>query len=255
MVSDQSTALSALASGFAHVGHETAAGGILVALFTAGLLGSLGHCVGMCGPFVLAQTEQRLSRVPADRLRGFHRVSGGGLLPYQLGRLTTYIALGALAASVTGELAAFSGLRWVAALLLLSAAVSFLGHAVRRIRFRLPWRSTGDSVWSRLLTRIARPLFTNPTGARGYALGLALGLLPCSLLYGAIAAAAATMDTATGAAAMAAFALGTMPALVAVGCFGDFALGRWPKVARTLAPSVMIMNAGLLAAAAIHWIA
>ncbi|WP_081786513.1 urease accessory protein UreH domain-containing protein [Kordiimonas gwangyangensis] len=31
-------------------------GGLLLTLFLGGLMGSATHCVGMCGPFVVAQT-------------------------------------------------------------------------------------------------------------------------------------------------------------------------------------------------------
>ncbi len=75
--------------------------------------------------------------------------------------------------------------------------------------------------------RWARPLFARPVGFRGYALGLMLGFLPCGLLYGALAAAAASGDPLTGAFAMIAFALGTVPALLAVGLAGHVAGQRW----------------------------
>lgn len=247
----QIVTLSAMASGMAHLGHLSVEGSIPIALFAAGLVGSVGHCVGMCGPFVLAQTHQRLSRVPASRLRGFHRVGAGGLVPYHVGRLTTYVALGAVAASLTGRLSQVAGLQWLAALLLLLAALWFLAHGLRRW---LPRRGGAETALSRLLARAARPFAANPTGLRGYALGVVLGFLPCGLLYGALAAAASTMDAGAGAAAMGAFALGTVPALVAVGCLGDFALRRWPAMARTVAPALMVVNAGLLGAAALSWV-
>ena len=56
---------------------------LVLALFMAGLVGSAGHCAGMCGPFVLAQVGARTQ---------LNRLAGSALLPYHLGRGTTYIA-------------------------------------------------------------------------------------------------------------------------------------------------------------------
>jgi sulfite exporter TauE/SafE len=77
-----------------------AAGGLMLGLLLAGLAGSAMHCVPMCGPFVLGQVADRMARVPAVRLCELQRVRGGLLLPYHLGRITTYAGLGALAAAM-----------------------------------------------------------------------------------------------------------------------------------------------------------
>jgi uncharacterized protein len=55
-------------------------GDLLASLFLAGLLGSGTHCVGMCGPFVLAQTVARLEARPAAGMRELHRL-GAALAP------------------------------------------------------------------------------------------------------------------------------------------------------------------------------
>jgi uncharacterized protein len=47
------------------------------------------------------------------------------------------------------------------------------------------------------LARFVQPLFADPRGFRGWALGLALGFLPCGFLYSALAAAAGS-GTAPG---------------------------------------------------------
>ena len=229
---------------------------LLGALFAAGLVGGIGHCAGMCGPFVLAQAEARLAAVPAARLGELHRVAGAALLPYHLGRLTTYAGLGTAAALLAGLATQIPGLRWLSAALLLAAAVFFLGYGTQRLwpALRQPRRS-GEGPWARRLGAFARPLFARPLGWRGYALGVALGFLPCGLLYGAVAAAAATGEPLIGALAMAAFALGTVPGLVAVGWLGHFAGRRWHGAAARIAPVLMLANAGLLGFMAWRWIA
>jgi sulfite exporter TauE/SafE len=91
-----------------------------------------------------------------------------------------------------------------------------------------------------------RPLFARPIGWRGYALGLALGFLPCGLLYGALAAAAAAGDALAGGFGMLAFAVGTVPALLAVGLAGHVAGDRFRGTAVRVMPVVMLLNAAAL---------
>src|SRR4030095_7428592 len=72
--------------------------GVPGSLLLAGLAGSVVHCVGMCGPFVLGQVMADLDHGPSA-YGEWRRLCGAALLPYHLGRLTTYAALGSLAGS------------------------------------------------------------------------------------------------------------------------------------------------------------
>lgn len=245
--------LALLGAGIAHCqAVVTEHGNLLVSLFLAGLLGSASHCVGMCGPFVLAQTVARLEDVPAAGMQEFHRLAGAALIPYHLGRATTYAALGVTAAALAAGTIRVTGVRWISAALLITAAVFFLGYALAElgVRLRGPKVGRGGAAaggrLSRWVGRVARPLFDRPTGWRGYLLGVALGFLPCGLLYGALAAAAASGDPLAGGFSMLAFALGTVPALLAVGLAGHIAGARFRSVALRLAPALMLVNAAAL---------
>ena len=222
-------------------------GGLLGSLFMAGLLGAGSHCIGMCGPFVLAQTVARLEERPASDMREFHRLSGALLVPYHLGRLTTYVALGAVAGGLAGGVTQAGGLRWLSAALLALAALLFLAYAVRQIGVVLPWLAKGgEGWWQRTIGKGLRPIFERPWGLRGYGLGVALGFLPCGLLYGAVAAAASAGGILEGGFAMTAFALGTIPALVAIGLAGHVAGRQWQGVVARIAPVLLLVNAGVL---------
>lgn len=206
---------------------------LILALFMAGVVGSAGHCAGMCGPFVLAQVGARAE---------LKRLSGAALLPYHLGRGTTYVALGALLAAPIGLLSRLEQLRWIPAAMLVAAAALFLLQALRG------WNVIGAPA-PRFLQR-ARGLFAKPIGARGYALGLVLGFLPCGLLYAALGAAAATADPVAAAAGMLGFVLGTMPMLVAIGFLGQGAASHWRDLARKAMPVIATLNAVVLLAMA-----
>ncbi|NUB26433.1 sulfite exporter TauE/SafE family protein [Azospirillum brasilense] len=230
-------------------------GGLLVALLTAGLVGGSTHCAGMCGPFVLAQVTARLEQVPASRMSELHRLAGAAVLPYHLGRGTTYTLIGAAAAAVAGHVGALPGLKWLSVALLAFAALFFLGYAVKGLTAWMPKLDGAvQRWWGDRVSRLARPLFGNPTGWRGYGLGLALGFIPCGLLYGAVAVAAASGSALTGALGMAAFALGTLPSLLAVGLAGHLAGRTWRSAVARAAPVIMVVNAGVLGWMAVRMI-
>ena len=245
-------ALHILGAGIAHCRSVAVEhGGLLASLFFAGLLGSLTHCVGMCGPFVLVQTVARLEGMPAARMSEMHRLAGAALLPYHLGRATTYAALGAAAGALAAGTIAVTGLRWLSGALLGLAALFFLGYALSHLGWLRPkWpqrpSGAGEGAWARRIGRLARPLFARPVGWRGYLLGVALGFLPCGLLYGALAAAAASGQPLAAAFAMLAFTIGTVPALLAVGIAGHVAGQRFREAALQLAPALMLVNAAAL---------
>jgi uncharacterized protein len=223
---------------------------ITLGLFGAALVGGFAHCAPMCGPFVLMQV--------ADREPGalvLQRLARGTLPFYQLGRLTTYVALGALAGGLGASVAALAPFHWAAAALLGLAALSFLlrGLSGALHLLPLPRRGLVEASLAGVFARLAAPLLRRRgAGAAGYPLGLVLGLLPCGFLYAALLAAAATGSVLAGALAMVAFALGTIPALAAIGVLGSALLRRWRAAAETFAAGVFLVNAATLAALALR---
>lgn len=237
-----------------HCGTAIAAHGSLVlALFSAGLAGGVSHCAGMCGPFVLAQVGARAAQAPPSAAFGeLARLRGAMLVPYHFGRATSYALLGVLAAALAGGLAGFVHLPWIAAGLLLATAVVFLASGVRGIAPGLGRLPRAGRIGAMLragesLARFTRPLWAAPTGWRGYGLGVALGFIPCGLVYGAVAAAGSTASPTAAAIGMLAFASGTAPSLIAVGWLGALAAHRFKEVARYVAVPLILVNAGVLA--------
>ncbi|WP_422011305.1 sulfite exporter TauE/SafE family protein [Reyranella sp.] len=217
--------------------------GLPAALFLAGLAGSLVHCVGMCGPFVLGQVMASAEQ-PGDRPYGeWHRLTGALLTPYHLGRFTTYTALGAVAGGVTAVFASLEMFGWLSAILLIAAAGLLAAQA-------LGMAINAASPATNLVARLAGPLSASHTPVARYGLGVILGFLPCGLLYGALAAAAGTGSVVSGAIAMACFTLGTVPALVAVGWGGLIMRRQLKTVARWISPPLLAGNALVMLALA-----
>lgn len=217
--------------------------GLPAALLLAGLAGSLVHCVGMCGPFVLGQVMASVEQ-PGDRSYGeWHRLTGALLVPYHLGRFTTYTVLGALAGGITAVFASLEIFGWLSAILLVAAAGLLAAQA-------LGMAVNAASPASNLLARLAGPLSASRTALARYGLGVVLGFLPCGLVYAALAAAAGAGSVVSGGIAMACFALGTVPALVAVGWGGLIMRRHLRTVARWVSPPLLAGNALIMLALA-----
>ena len=181
---------------------------LLPTVLVASLVGSL-HCVGMCGPFVAFYAG-------GDASRGARRLLSH--VTYSAGRLVAYATLGLAAGSVgaaldlAGSLAGFQRVAGVAAGAIMIGWGVLALLRLRGVRVLPAW--AGSSAW---LQRAFRVVADAPPVMRAGSVGLLSGLLPCGWLWAFLVAAAGTGSAAGGAAVMAAFWLGTVPALVAVG--------------------------------------
>ena len=219
---------------------------LLGAMFAAGLAGGTTHCALMCAPFVLMQVGANADRALAGGTLG--RLSGAALAPYHLGRMLGYGLLGGVAGAVSGLASGVADLKallalplGVAAWLLLRQALARSGGGGRAAPALAGW----------LPARI-EGLVSQPGPGRGVLLGLLLSALPCGLLYAALAGAAAAGSALTGALAMAAFVLGTVPALVGVGLLGRLFLRQADTWLRPAATLLLGLNALLLASLAVR---
>lgn len=198
----------------------------------AGLLSSFSHCLGMCGPLVasfglVARPGQGAARAAV------------GQLPYHLGRVTTYGALGALMGAsgafvnVAGRLAGLGDLvALVAGLLMVLLGLGAAGvwgalrgceaipgpirrqeGAASRPLGRLEARASGK------VLGLVRPLLDGGA-SRLYPLGLVLGVLPCGVSWTVFLGAAASGGPVPGLLMALAFGLGTVPGLLLLGALG-----------------------------------
>ena len=205
-----------------------------IELWTALMLGVIGslHCIGMCGPIALALPIAQMSR--GGRLRG--------IFAYNFGRAATYSVLGAVSGLIGSALNWFGGqqaLSITAGVIILIAL--FFGLAGKRIP--LPgWLSRTYAV---LRSSIVR-LFSNKTTKGLLMIGLLNGLLPCGLVFAALAGAASTGSFLSGALFMFVFGLGTIPAMFSLSLAAVHITDSFRNKLRRAVPVFVVVMAVLL---------
>lgn len=206
-------------------------------VLASSLLGS-AHCAGMCGGVALvaigADGKSRLARQ----------------LGYHAGRLVSYALVGAacgvigIAIDDAGTLVGFQRVAAIAA----GITIALFGFVaiLRAFGARVPKAGVPAPLVA-VAQRVHVRAMKLPPAWRGVPLGLATPLLPCGWLYAFAAIAAGSASMAMGALVMAAFWLGTVPALVVASNGARLAFAKLGRLAPVIAGLAM-MAVGLHAA-------
>jgi len=208
----------------------------LGAAFLLGLAAS-GHCLVMCGGISAA-----LGMATAKDAQG--RTRPVLLATYQLGRITSYTLAGLLFAGAFGSLVSLLDIESVRRTLrAVSAVALLLGALVAFGRVRDPGMRLGRTLWPKLAP-LGRRLLPVTTLPRGFAFGMVWGWMPCGFVYSVLLIATLQLDAGRGAMTMAAFGLGTAPALF-IAALGAERLKGFASLpaARHLAGSVLVLSA------------
>jgi uncharacterized protein len=176
------------------------AGGLFAVFFLGGLMGSLTHCLVMCGPVVACQS--------ACGGGCGKRMSGASQWQYHVGRLVTYGALGFFAALLSKQIAAASYWPKLSAAMMVMAGILFLLSALMPNRHKL--------------------LAITPSN--GFLRGVLMSFMPCGLIYAALMMAATMANPLAGMFAMWLFVLGTIPALLIASGSAALLAGKWKEM-------------------------
>ena len=196
-----------------------------------GAMGSL-HCIGMCGPLALSLPVTRLT--PSGKMFA--------TLLYNLGRTTTYAILGALF-GLLGLTFGLVGLQQS-----LSIAIGIIILIVLmwpKNKIVLKSNSKMQLFFSRVRNQLGK-LLKNERYQSVYLIGVLNGLLPCGLLYIALAAGVATASVSKSVLFMIFFGLGTLPLMWAFSFFGSFINLKSRQQLRKLVPVMFFCMACLL---------
>lgn len=185
-----------------------------IIILTTAFLGSLGHCIGMCGGIVVAYSSTKIDQGTS------YLQQTSAHLAYNFGRVTTYVILGGIFGFV-GQVIAFTPttkgiLFFITGILMMLAGLSLIGN----IKFlnSAEW-SVSKYAWYQ---NSFRKLMSNQSYGSFYLLGLLNGIIPCGLVYSFAIFAASTADPFAGALVMATFGLATIPALFFLGFLTKF---------------------------------
>ncbi len=205
----------------------------MIEIIAAGLLlGALGslHCIGMCGPIALSLPVVNTSFVSKY----------WGALLYNLGRVVTYASLGVVFGLIGRTFVLMGFQQWLSI---------FLGVLLLLILFIPKRYTTNVSIFPSVMGSVRGgigKLFQTKSYSALFSIGLLNGLLPCGLVYMAIAGAIATASVMNSSVFMAAFGLGTLPMMWVVAMIGSGFKLKFRMTIRRVYPYMLGLMACLL---------
>lgn len=178
---------------------------VIIAALALGIFSSF-HCIGMCGPLALALPYAHLSK-------GKQLLS---ITLYNLGRIFTYGVLGLLF-GLAGRRLYLAGMQqWFS-----------IGMGIIMLLLAFQYFIRKKNVQPGFLNSFhyrVQSLMQSALGSKyiasGFLLGAANGLLPCGMVYLAIAGALSTGEVINSVIFMMGFGLGTVPAMFSLAIIG-----------------------------------
>ncbi len=202
-------------------------------LYTALALGLLTgfHCIGMCGPIAIA--------LPLNQKNWGTRVFSA--LWYNLGRTLTYATLG-LIFGILGSGFSMAGFqRWmsIAMGIFMISTVAFpqVNNAL--------YKGTGNSKFMKGVRKKLSKHFTQASYKSLFIMGMLTGMLPCGMVYMALAGAIAVGTLGGSIMFMVLFGLGTIPMMFLMSMLGNFASIKLKHFINKAIPYVVVI-VGLL---------
>ncbi len=204
---------------------------ILISAFILGLMGSF-HCAGMCGPIAIA--------LPLHGNTVSQKIFGGAL--YNIGRTLTYGIMGALFGLLGQGIQMIGFQQKVSVIMGAIMIISVIFPALFKNQYSL--NTSLFSAVGKLKHSIGK-MFAIRSFSSLFFIGLLNGLLPCGLVYMAIAGAIGLGNVTEGSLYMILFGLGTIPMLLAISLAGNIMSLAVRKKINKLIP-VMVVVVGLL---------
>jgi sulfite exporter TauE/SafE len=221
-----------------------------------GLAGGFSHCTTMCSPFVFMQITNNLGKIAINDYNQIVKIKNVALIPYHLGRITTYGILAMIFATFGQFITKLLLFKNIATFLLFSTALFFTYQLLTSFKGRIIINITKEfniiimvikkfikiflsilqikSLKNKiLLTKFVKirllPSFNNIfgnfnknyNGFDGYILGIILGFIPCGLLYNAFALAITFNNPFLASFGLIIFGIATFPALFIIAIIGN----------------------------------
>lgn len=205
---------------------------IIYLSFIMGIAGSF-HCLGMCGPIAMALPLSGRSK--DEKLFG--------VMLYNAGRIFTYASLG-LVLGFAGDYLFTPNIQSTVSIFFGIAILVYLclpkGFRKKPLQFGGIQRTL-----LQLRTMLGKFL-SQKSNASLFSIGLLNGLLPCGMIYLALASSFLTGSAIKGSLFMASFGLGTFPLMMMAAYFGSFINQSLRLKVRKLIPLFLFAMAVLL---------
>lgn len=203
-------------------------------LFSALLLGLMGsfHCAGMCGPIAIA--------LPLHGNTVPQKIYGGTL--YNLGRTITYGIMGAIFGALGQGLHLLGFQQKISVVMGAIMIISVLFPALFKNQYSM------EKSWFKAVGKLKKTIadmFSIRSFQSLFFIGMLNGLLPCGLVYMAIAGAIGTGGIVEGSLYMILFGLGTIPMLLGISLAGNVLSLAVRKRINKLIP-VLVVIVGVL---------
>ena len=183
-------------------------------IFVVAFLGSVGHCIGMCGGFILAYSSAKIGEDWSKAHQGLAHFL------YNIGRVTSYVFLGAIFGLI-GSAFVISLTTWGFLLLFVGVIMILMGLSLMgKLKFLSALEANISQY--KIYGFLFRKLIHSKSLPSFYGLGVLNGLIPCGLVYifGTFALASGSMFS--GMLVMAVFGIATIPTLFTFGFIASF---------------------------------
>lgn len=199
----------------------------LYTALTIGLIGSF-HCIGMCGPIAVA--------LPLGRRNWLGKTFAA--LLYNSGRSITYGLLGAIFGLLGRGIQMAGFQQWASIIIGMVMILSVVFPFLFKDSFN------ADKLFSGFaggLIRKFRAMFGKQAYHNLFIIGLLNGLLPCGLVYVAVAGAINTNDVVIGILYMIVFGLGTIPVMLTISLAGNIISQEVRRKVNKFIPTMIIV--------------
>ncbi|MBI2212540.1 MAG: sulfite exporter TauE/SafE family protein [Acidobacteria bacterium] len=193
------------------------------------------HCIGMCGGFAIAMSA---SGSAAWKILGHQCLM-------QLGKASSYAFLGALAGAFGAALQGNKALGWAPMALGILAGIAMAAAGLTMLGLTWKRRNRAAALVAPFWSRFVAPLLEKRPPGFPLVVGMAMGFLPCGLVYAGLAGAAASGSAPAGATIMAGVALGTVPALTATALVGT-AIAPWFRTGLARIAGLVLIAVGVM---------
>jgi len=202
-------------------------------LYTALLLGLLTgfHCIGMCGPIAIA--------LPLNKKSWATRIFSA--LWYNVGRTLTYASLGVIFGILGSGFSLAGFQRWIS----IAMGVFMISTVVfPQVNMAL-YKGTGNSKVMNGIKKKLSKYFTQASYRSLFITGMLTGLLPCGMVYMALAGAIAVGSLGGSVLFMILFGIGTIPMMFLMSMIGNFASLKLKHFINKAIPYVVVIVGAL----------